>query len=104
MNMGNWAVLVLIPNLVLSQMNYPRCLHKGCEMSSGLYKEEINVTIDLLLNDDEIEFKDNILRIATWNLHLDLKEREEGILNKRTDKLCNYITQLQPTVGFSFAI
>lgn len=102
--MWYWTVLLLIPNLVLSQMNYPRCLHKGCEMSSGLYKEEINVTIDLLLNDDEIEFKDNILRVVTWNLHLDLKEKEEETLNKRMDRLCSYITQLQPTVGFSFTV
>lgn len=102
--MWYWTVLLLIPNLVLSQMNYPRCLHKGCQMSSGLYKEEINVTIDLLLNDDEIEFKDNILRVVTWNLHLDLKEKEEGTLNKRMDRLCSYITQLQPTVGFSFTV
>lgn len=102
--MGSWAVLLVLPNIILSQMNYPKCLHKGCEMSSGLYKEEINVTIDLLLNDDELEFKDNILRMATWNLHLDFKEREEATLIKRMDKLCSYITQLEPTVDFFFIV
>jgi len=91
-------VFVVTPPCYYAQTVNARCLHKGCEMSPGLSKEDLNGTISSLLKENEYDYKDNILRIVTWNLKLNRYERFSRDWETRKTKLCSYINQMQPTI------